>query len=114
MLAWRARPGRVAALAARPLWILDGWRLPVLLWAAAAPGSSAALMAAAQVAPLLPREAEAWTGLPTDPAAASLLRRLVAGRAGDARVTEGRGPDLRAAPAPDLVARNERLRAMAA
>ena len=69
---------------------------------------------AAQVAPLLPREAEAWTGLPTDPAAAGLLRRLVAGRAADARTMEGRGPTLRAAPVLDLVERNERLRAMAA
>lgn len=114
MLSWRAEPERVAALAGRPAWILDGWQLPVLLWAAAAPGSSAALTEAAQVAPLLPREAEAWTGLSTDPAAAGLLRRVVAGRAGDARAMEGRGPDLRAPPAPDLVARNEQLRAMAA
>ncbi len=114
MLAWRAGPGRVAALAARPVWILDGWQLPGLLWAAAAPGSSAALTEAARVAPLLPPEAEAWTGLPTDPAAAGLLRRVVAGRAGDARAMEGRGPDLRTVAAYDLVERNELLRAMAA
>ncbi len=114
MLAWRTGPGRVAALATRPVWILDGWQLPILLWAAAAPGSSTALTEAAQAAPLLPQEAEAWTGLPTDPAAASLLRRMVAGRAGDARALDGRGPDLRAAPRLDLVERNERLRAMAA
>ncbi len=113
MLAWRAGPGRVAALAARPVWILDGWRLPGLLWAAAAPGSSAALTEAAQVAPLLPQEAEAWTGLPTDPAAAGLLRRVVAGRAGDARAMEGRGSDLPAALTSDLIERNEQLRAMA-
>ena len=114
LLAWRAGPERVAALAARALWILDGWRLPGLLWAAAAPGSSMALTEAAQVAPLLPRKAEAWTGLPTDPAAAGLLRRVVAARAGNARAMEGRGPDMRAAPMHDLIARNERLRAMAA
>lgn len=113
MLAWRTGPGRVAALATRPVWILDGWQLPILLWAAA-PDSSTALTEAAQVAPLLPQEAEAWTGVPTDPVAAGLLRRVVAGRAGDARALEGRGPDLRADPAPDLVERNERLRAMAA
>lgn len=114
LLAWRAGPERVAALAARPSWLLDGWLLPGLLWAAAAPGSSTALTEAAQFAPLLPREAEAWTGLPTDPAAAGLLRRVVAGRAGDARAADARGADARATPAPDLIARNERLRAMAA
>ncbi|HEY0203918.1 MAG TPA: hypothetical protein VGC15_07205 [Acetobacteraceae bacterium] len=114
MLAWRAGPGRVAALATRPVWILDGWQLPALLWAAAAPGSSAALTEAAQVAPLLPPEAEAWTGLPTDTAAADLLRRVLAGRAGDARAVEGRGPDVRAALASDMVERNEQLRGMAA
>lgn len=114
MLAWRAGPGRVAALATRPVWILDGWQLPILLWAVAAPGNSAVLTETAQVVPLLPPEAGAWTGLPTDPEAAGLLRRVIAGRAGDARAMEGRGPDLRAAPASDLVERNEQLRAMAA
>lgn len=90
-------------------WLLDGWRLPGLVWTAAAPGNSLALTEAAQLAPLPPREAEAWTGLLADPSAPGLLRRMLAARAGDARAA-----DLRAAPAPDLVARNERLRAVAA
>lgn len=114
LLAWRAGPERVAALAARPAWLLDGWRLPGLVWAAAAPGSSLALMEAAQLAPLPPREAEAWTGLPADLSAPGLLRRMLAARAGDARAADLRATDARAAPAPDLVARNERLQAMAA
>jgi hypothetical protein len=114
LLAWRAGPERVAALAARPAWLLDGWRLPGLVWAAAPLGSSLALMEAAQLAPLPPREAEAWTGLPADPSAPGLLHRMLATRAGDARATDLRPTDARAAPAPDLVARNERLRAMAA
>lgn len=109
LLAWRAGPERVAALAARPAWLLDGWRLPCLVWAAVPLGSSLALTEAAQLAPLPPRESEAWTGLPADPSAPGLLRRMLAARAGDARAA-----DLRAAPAPDPVARNERLRAMAA
>jgi len=114
LLAWRAGPERVAALAARPAWVLDGWRLPGLVWAAVAPGSSLALTEAAQLAPLPPREAEAWTGLPADSSAPGLLRRMLAVRAGDARAADLRAADARAAPAPDLVARNERLRAMAA
>jgi len=119
LLAWRAGQERVAALAARPAWLLDGWRLPGLVWAAATPGSSLALTEAAQLAPLPPREAEAWTGLPADPSVPGLLRRMLAARAGSARATDLRTPDLRApdgrgAPAPDLIARNERLRAMAA
>ena len=121
--AWRASPGRVAALAARPGWLLDGWRLPGLLWGAAAPGSSHALTEVIQLVPVPPREAQAWTGLQMDPSAAGLLRRVLATRL-DAQRTEGLrtgGPrpaagraEAASIPAPDLVARNERLRAMAA
>ncbi len=120
LLAWRSAPERVAALAARPAWLLDGWRLPGLIWSDAAPGSSAALAEAAHLASFPPREAEAWTGLPTDPAAPGLLRRILAARAGEARAgsarTGGGGPpNLRGrAITADLVARNERLRALAA
>jgi len=126
--AWRSGPGRVAALAARPAWLLDGWRLPGLLWAAASPGSSHALTDVIQLAPLPPREAQAWTGLQADPSAAGLLRRVLAARLDTQRIEGLRMSAPRAGagragaqatkadgvPAPELVARNERLRAMAA
>lgn len=102
--AWRRDPDAVSALAARPGWVLDGWRLPGLIWADAAPGTPAALTEAAHLAPALPHESQAWTGVPSDPALPGLLRRLLSGR------IDGTA----APPAPDLVARNERLLALSA
>ena len=98
--AWRSRPDGVEALASRPAWLLDGWRLPCLIWQQA-PGSPAALQEVAHLAPALAGEAAAWTGVPPDPAVPLALRRLLATEA-------------RTAVNPDLVARNEHLRALAA
>ena len=155
--AWRSAPERLAALAARPSWLLDGWSAPCLIWAAAAPatdpdggagarlgtgaatasgaalaGSTAALLDTAALAPALPTEAEGWTGLPTDPSLPWLLRRALASRAVEARRrspggVRGRGAasgatvagalqagEARASRVQDTIARNERLRALAA
>ena len=98
--AWRSGWEDVAALAARPAWLLDGWRLPCLIWAQA-PGSPAALQEVAHLAPVPAGEAAAWTGAVFDPAVPLALRRLLA--------IEPRG-----VVNPDLVARNEHLRALAA
>ncbi len=98
--AWRSGQEDVAALAARPAWLLDGWRLPCLIWAQA-PGSPAALQEVAHLAPAPAGEATAWTGAVLDPAVPLALRRLLA--------IEPRG-----VVNPDLVARNEHLRALAA
>ena len=100
--AWRNRPDQVAAIAARPAWILDGWRLPGLVWADAAPGTAAALTEVAHMAPALPQEAQAWTGLASDPALPGQLRRMLAARVDGAVLPS----------TPDLVARNERFRAL--
>lgn len=98
--AWRSGPDGVAALASRPAWLLDGWRLPCLVWQQA-PGSPAAVQEVAHLAPAPAGEAAAWTGLLPDPAVPLALRRLLA--------TEGRS-----AVNPDLISRNEHLRALAA
>jgi hypothetical protein len=98
--AWRLGPDTVAALASRPAWLLDGWRLPCLIWQQA-PGSPAAVQEVAHLAPALAGEAAAWTGSLPDPAVPLALRRLLA--------TEARN-----VVNPDLVARNEHLRALAA
>jgi len=98
--AWRSGQEDVAALAARPAWLLDGWRLPCLLWQQA-PGSPAAMQEVAHLAPAPAGEAAAWTGSPADPAVPLMLRRLLATEA-------------RSVVNPDLVARNEHLRALAA
>ena len=103
LAAWRRGPDQVALMAARPGWVLDGWQLPGLIWADAAPGTTAALTEVAHLAPALPQECQSWTGLPCDPALPGQLRRLLA-----ARIDGAASP-----PAPDLVARNERLRALA-
>lgn len=136
--AWRTAPERVAALAARPAWLLDGWSAPCLIWAAAAAatppgtgpaGSTAALLDAAALAPALPVEAAGWTGQAADPSVPATLRRALAARAGEARrdgerASHGRGAasvavavragEARASQLQDMVARNELLRALAA
>lgn len=103
---WRARPADVAALVARPAWILDGWDLPYLLWNAASGSAArrAALHEIGQMLTVLPQEAGQWIGMSIEAEAGQSVRRMV-----------GLNQDWRSGlTTGDLIARNEQFRAMAA
>lgn len=103
--AWATDPGRIAALCARPGWVLDGWERVCLLWqqAGTAAGQLAALAEMAILLPLIPREAEGWLGGLPEPDQKITLRGIVEG-------AQGSRPR---SSLPELIARNERLVAMA-
>lgn len=103
---WRARADGVAAEFSRPAWVLDGWSLPCLLWGAASgiAARRAALLEISQMLVVLPNEAGDWIGESIDAEASQALRPMATlGRVW----RSGLGT-------PDLVARNERFRAMGA
>lgn len=92
------------ALAGRPDWLLDGWAAICALWAdAAAADRLGVAREIALMLPMVPREAEAWTGLQADWEGTMSLRKRV-------RALE----DWRTGRMVDLTARNERLRSLAA
>lgn len=102
---WIAEPARVAAMLARPAWLLDGWEQICLIWELAGPANRrGALCELALVVPALPQEAGTWLGVAFDDAERQRLRKLVRGfrdwRCGGVVF--------------DLIARNEQIRAMAA
>lgn len=103
---WRARPDDVAALFSRPAWVLDGWSLPCLLWGAASGVAArrAALLEIGQMLVVLPKEAGDWVGASIEAEANQAIRPM-AGLSRDGRSGFS---------ALDLVARNERFRAVAA
>lgn len=103
--AWSTDPGRIAALCARPGWVLDGWERVCLLWqqAETAAEQRAALGEIAILLPLIPREAESWLGRFPEPDQKVSLRSIV----------EGAQQGHPRSSLPDLIARNERLVAMA-
>ncbi len=103
---WRAQPDGLAAVFGRPAWVLDGWSLPCLLWGAASGVAArrAALLEIGQMLVVLPNEAGDWIGESIDAEASQALRPM-AGLSRDGRSGPG---------ALDLIARNERFRAMAA
>mgnify|MGYP001806114312 CR=1 FL=1 len=68
-LAWVADPETLTSLLERPDWILDGWDHLVATWHQAATPEAQAVATAsiARLAPALPAQAQAWTGLPVPP-----------------------------------------------
>jgi hypothetical protein len=70
-LAWAADPLTLLALLERPAWVLDGWDHLLALWhsAKAPEARDAAVQTIAMLAPALPAQATAWTGLPVPPPA---------------------------------------------
>lgn len=102
--AWRKERPHMRNLAARPDWLLDGWAAICALWTEAAPVERLAVShEIALMVPMVPREAESWTGLRADWTATLSLRKRV-------RALE----DWRTGRMIDLTERNERLRAVTA
>lgn len=102
---WSKQRERMADLAARPEWLLDGWEQVSLLWrSTGGPDQQRAVLSEmAHVVPVLPREAAQWGEQPP-----------VAGDAGGASDRVSFNREWRAGPAMlNLTARNERLRALA-
>ena len=103
---WSHEPAKVAQIAARPDWLLDGWERICLIWTIATDNAArrAALVEMAQLVPVLPREAFEWASCPADAEIPAVFQRMV-------RLNE----DWRTgATVFELVARNEQLRALAA
>jgi len=102
---WQAAPGKVAGVATRPEWLLDGWEQICALWddAAGHAGRLSALVEMAQLVPVLPNEIAEWGGKVVDSGPIANYRRRVL-----------LNEDWRTGTAVyDLIARNERLRAKA-
>jgi len=103
---WATAPAKIARVAARPDWLLDGWEQICCLWDDATDPADrpAALVEMALLVPILPQETALWIGAVVDPVKLAAYRRKVLlnedWRTGMAVYT--------------LIARNERLRAMAA
>ena len=103
---WLRTPQEVAARVARPDWLVDGWERIILLWQAADTfGHVVTLGEMAGLVPVLPKELAEWCrvalpGLNEGTSRRPLVAMLEDGRTG---VTQY-----------DVIARNERLLAMAA
>ncbi len=103
---WGEEEGDVQQLVGRSEWLLDGWDQICALWASdESPIARRAVLAEmVLLVPTIPREASAWVNLPIDMDALLRFRRTVSlnedWRTGSTVI--------------DLVARNERLRALAA
>ncbi|WP_428492233.1 hypothetical protein [Rhodopila sp.] len=97
-------PDSVLAASARCDWLLDGWERISLLWLAANTAASrrAALLEAAPLVPVLPREVLQWVGAAIPPEAMTQL----------CRVTSQRDAWRTGSAAFRLVERNEKLLAM--
>ena len=102
---WTDTPGRVAELVARPEWLLDGWEPICLLWTAAGTDAerAAALEEMAALVPVLPRETSEWIGMAVETEGVLAYRKNVP-----------LNHDWRTGTLFERVARNERLRALAA
>jgi hypothetical protein len=60
---WRMAPDSVQQATARAEWIFDGWDMILGLWRGAAPGErGAAVLAMANLVPMIPAEVENWFG----------------------------------------------------
>jgi hypothetical protein len=105
LVAWGKDASVVAAEVTRPEWLLDGWEQICLLWQLApADGRRAAISEMALMVPAIPHEANEWWASTVDEAELRRLRRMVLG------FEDWRTGSL----VFDLIARNERIRAMAA
>jgi hypothetical protein len=102
---WAADKEEIRVLAARPGWVLDGWERLCLLWQVSDStfGRPLALREVVNMLPMMPREAADWTGLDVESRSEALLRRR--------RTTQGEDWRTGVTQA-DLIARNERLRAL--
>jgi hypothetical protein len=103
---WAQEPLDVAQAASRPEWLLDGWEQICLLWRSRDDEhpAHAVLAEMTQLVPVLPREAAEWIGEPIDLEKLNRFRRMVP-----------LNEDWRTGVTPfNLIARNERLRALAA
>jgi hypothetical protein len=105
LAAWAKDPAGIAASFGRTEWLLDGWAQISLVWQLAdGTNRRAAITEMALMVPVVPREAEGWLGTVLDESERLRLRKLVHGfedwRTGSVVV--------------ELVARNERIRALAA
>jgi rhodanese-related sulfurtransferase len=103
---WLHDSGQVAALAARPGWLIDGWERICLLWRLGGNAADArsVLDEMTALVPVLPAEADGWPGV-TPRAAAEPGWRVHSAGASEL-------PS--AGCAQDAIARNEQLRALAA
>jgi hypothetical protein len=103
---WLTEKDEVEKLVARPDWLLDGWERICLLWRVAEDtlGRPLALREVMNLLPMLPCEASDWAGIAIEAQVEALVRRRRRTPAEDWRtgITQA-----------DLVARNERLRALA-
>jgi hypothetical protein len=105
LASWASDAESVRALLTRPDWLLDGWEQICLVWQLSRDSNRrACLTEMALMVPMLPHEAEAWLGAAVDDGDRQRLRKLVHSfedwRTGSVVF--------------DLVARNERVRALAA
>jgi hypothetical protein len=102
---WAADTTGVAALLARPEWLLDGWDQICLIWHLAEDGNRRAAAAKmAMMVPVIPREAGEWLNLTLSDGEAQRLRRLVQS------FEDWRTGNL----VFDLIGRNEQIRTLAA
>jgi hypothetical protein len=101
---WATDPDMVTRLVGRPEWLLDGWDQICLLWREATNSTArrAALAEITQLLPVLPREANDWIGSSLDSEKLARLRRVIP-------LNENWRTG---AIAFELLARNERLRAL--
>ena len=64
---WRSERDKVMERARGPEWVLDGWKTPIALWAAADTDQrQSAIWEIALIAPIMPREAREWLGKASD------------------------------------------------
>lgn len=103
---WDADPRPVVQLAARPDWLLDGWEHICLIWSTAETDIErhAALAEIALAVPVIPREVVSWLDGMVLPDDTARYRRNV-------RINHDWRTGLSVF---DMIARNERIRAMAA
>jgi len=103
---WRDGPERVMQVVTRPDWLLDGWEQLCLVWdeAATEREKRAALGELALLVPAIPREAAEWVNGVSAVDPATRFRKVV-------HLNEDWRTGVKVLP---LIARNEKLRALAA
>jgi hypothetical protein len=105
LAAWASDEHAVRAQLTRPDWLLDGWEQICLVWRLAQDSNRrGCLSEMALMVPMLPHEAESWLGAAAGEDDRQLLRKQVNG------FEDWRTGSL----VFDLIARNERVRALAA
>ncbi len=102
---WGTAPQRVIQLVARPEWLLDGWEQICLIWECSDDDAArrSALVEISLLVPVLPKETSDWVGTNIDADLALRFRRTVS-----------LNQDWRTGAVFERIARNEKLRALAA